>query len=65
MIDVMKADDAFCWSFEALMRKWGRCTIISIVEQVAARYDDEVEKQREKKCTVSILLGLQTNSMMI
>ena len=71
MIDVMKADDAFCWSFEAVMRKWGRCTMISIVEQVAARYDDEVEEVKGGKMRsfnfAQILQGLQTNyiAMMI
>ena len=52
-------------SIEALMRKWGRCTIISIVEQVAARYDDEVEEAKGGKMhsfnVAEILLGLQTS----
>ena len=44
----MKGDDAFCWSWKAVMRKFSRCRVISISEQVARRCNDE--ENRGKFC---------------
>lgn len=48
LIDVVKGDDAFCWSWKAVMRKFSRCRVISISEQVARRCNDE--ENRGKFC---------------